>query len=484
MAEDPEHPRAGAEDSSNEPHVTPEQMELLLRGELPPRETRLTVRHLLSLCPHCVSLAQEATARLGFFQPNPLKGALASVRPRTAGKEKREESDESKRYDTILDRTRRRALPSTEEILVGEQRARERLHALGLCAALERNPPVKRLHMVRKFRRFHRQSLYQRLLERCIEEGRQFPQSAIDLATLALAVVDTLDPERCPGTLVADLKGRGFASLGNAKRLAADFEGSREAFREARSWLMAGSGDPLEEARVVSLEASLQKDLGEIEASVAHLDRAIELYRDAGDAHLQGRTMIQQANTLGELDPERVVSMLQHGLSLIDAEREPRLKLCALHDMIWHLVSAGHPREALHLLDECRTLYRQFPDAWTRLRLWWVEARIARALGDLAAAEDTFRAVWYEFDERGMYYELTLVSIDLAEIYVAAGKAKQAARLLREFGAVLEQWGMHREGLAAWGLLEQATKTEQFLEIARYFSRSWRMPARFIQPAG
>lgn len=82
-----------------------------------------------------------------------------------------------------------------------------------------------------------------------------------------------------------------------------------------------------------------------------------------------------------------------------------------------------------------------------------MEARISRALGDLAAAEDTFRAVWYEFDERGMYYELTLVSIDLAEDY-------------------------------AWGLLEQATKTEQFLEIARYFSRSWRMPARFIQPTG
>lgn len=62
---------------------------------------------------------------------------------------------------------------------------------------------------------------------------------------------------------INDFRAGALAALGNAKRLASDFSGAGEAFREARSALQEGTGDPLEEARLISLEASLLNDLGE-----------------------------------------------------------------------------------------------------------------------------------------------------------------------------------------------------------------------------
>jgi hypothetical protein len=88
-------------------------------------------------------------------------------------------------------------------------------------------------------------------------------------------------------------------------------------------------------------------------------------------------------------------------------------------------------------------------------------------------------AVWHDFREARFRQELTLVSLDLAEVYLAQQKARQAVRLLRAFRPTLARWRMREEGLARWLLLIDAAPGDsaraQALarETTRYYRRAW-----------
>jgi tetratricopeptide (TPR) repeat protein len=145
------------------------------------------------------------------------------------------------------------------------------------------------------------------------------------------------------------------------------------------------------------------------------------------------------------------------------------------------LNDAGKPQEALALLEETRPLYAQLKDPWTRTRLHWLEGKIARGLGDLAEAEETFKRLWYDLQEPASAHELTLVSIDLAEVYVERGKHEEAVELIEEFVPLLEGWGMHAEGLAMWLLMQKAVQEHRaeaalFRRMAEYLNRAWFVP--------
>lgn len=248
-----------------------------------------------------------------------------------------------------------------------------------------------------------------------------------------------------------------------------------------------GTGDPLEEASLLSLESSLYRDLGHFKRAAELLDRAIDIYQEVGDENAQARMLIQKSNALGYLDPLEGIEILHAALGFLDAAAEPRLELSARHNLTWFLNDAGQPREALALLELSRPLYQSFADPWTQLRLQWLEGRIARSLGDLQEAEAVFRKVWHAFEDRGMQYEQTIVSIDLAEVYSAEGKLAEAVKLVTEFLPVLRSWGMHAEGLAMWkvfsdSIVEHARRriavaAEAFRSLTLYFHRSWRHPA-------
>lgn len=232
---------------------------------------------------------------------------------------------------------------------------------------------------------------------------------------------------------------------------------------------------------MISLEASLLKDLGDLEGSAQRLERAVEIYREAGDRHLEGRALLKQSEALGHLDPARGVDLVQSALALIDPAREPRLEICARHNLIWFLNDSGKPWEALALLETSRPLYRQFPDTWPRLSLRWVEGRIARNLGDLEDAAHTFQSLWQELRRRELHHFLTLLSIDLAEVQIARGRHAEAVRLVREVQPLLQSWGMHTEGLALWLLFQESLaagriRDDTFRHMAMYVRRAWFRP--------
>ncbi|MES1245261.1 MAG: tetratricopeptide repeat protein, partial [Acidobacteriota bacterium] len=377
-------------------HITEAMMERFLHGNLGEEESSFLVRHLLSRCPRCLQISAAIGGMEGFVEIP--EGDRPAPVP--------EDADYQEAFLALLG--------SGDEPQM--RRAHEKLRAIGLFAALEELTPEKRLTAIRKEKRFQTWGLLDRLLSKYLEYSRNRPQDGLHLAQLAFAVVETLDPdEHSPATL-ADYRASALGALANARRLAGDFSGARSALRQAWEKLRAGTGDPREQAQLISLEASLLRDLGKLEESVAILADALEIYERLGDSGRQARILIQQASALGYVEPTLAVPLLQSALAILDGAEQPRLELCARHNLVWFLNDDGRHREALALLEVSRPLYKAFADPWTQLRLYWLEGRLARALGDLAEAEATFRMVWYDFEARGMLYELTLVSIDLAEV--------------------------------------------------------------------
>jgi tetratricopeptide (TPR) repeat protein len=181
--------------------------------------------------------------------------------------------------------------------------------------------------------------------------------------------------------------GSGRRFFCRARRFASDFEGAHRAFNEAwRILEEEGTNDLLDRAHVIGLESGYMQDMGEFEIAEASLEEALEIYRQLRDAHLEGRTLLKMGDCIGQIYPERGIARVRQALPLIDAAKEPRLELCAQHDLAWFLNDSGKPEEALVVLDRARRVYQQFPDKWTQLRLHWLEGRIAASIGAAASS--------------------------------------------------------------------------------------------------
>ena len=443
-------------------HIAADLLERFLRLDASRREGRDIVHHLLSGCPECSAEARRIASGLGLF------GGAEHPSPEA--------------YEQAF--TRALAAVSKTE----ERFAREKLHGWAQWASVEPSSPADRLAIVMADPAYHTVGFHERLLDASRWYIRTDPREAVDVIALAIAVAERLDPEVHGRERLGDLRARVFADLGNARRLASDFEGSRQAFNEA--WRILedeGTGDPWERAHLIVLESGYIQDMGEFETAETSLEAALAIYRSLGDRHLEGRTLLKMADCIGQALPKRGIAYIKRALPLIEAAKEPRLELCAQHDLAWFLHDLGHPEEALIVLDHARPLYRQFPDRWTQLRLHWLEGRIAASLGDLAEAESIFKQLWEELRARNLNHELVLVSIDLAEILVRKGDLNRAADLAAGCLPIMTAWGLHRYAVAAWVLFQEALAQGQisiFSQIRTYYLRHWSRPVVFSPDGG
>lgn len=439
-------------------HAAEELCGRFLRGEASNSESRKIVGHLASGCVRCVELVHRTAVTIG------LSPSETPIWERA--------------YDEIFQRAL--VFASEEEKRV----ALEKLRGWGQWAALEPLVPEARLASVEADASYHTPGLYDRLLEASRLYSRREPAEAVDIVQLAIRVAELLDVERQGSRHQADLRATAWAELGNAKRLASDFEGARQAFNQA--WLILeeeGTNGPLKQAHIIGLEASYMNDLGEFETAEAALGEALAIYQKAGDAHLQGRTLLKMGNAIGHIDSQKGLAHIRKSLLLIDASKEPRLELCAYHDCAWFLNDSGRPEEALAVLEQARPLYKQFADAYTQFRLHWLEGKIAANLGSFEEAESSLGQLWDEFRARDLNHELLILTIDLAEVLVKKGEPVRATKLVKECYPILRAWGLHKDALSAWLVLQNALVQEQSGEIFQplrlYYRRHWAKIGRF-----
>jgi tetratricopeptide (TPR) repeat protein len=185
---------------------------------------------------------------------------------------------------------------------------------------------------------------------------------------------------------IYQLRSLSWAGLGNARRVQGDLSGAERSFEMADSWWeagTAGSEDALGyEPILLDLKASLRMALRRFPEALKLLDQAVALFLEGQpglrDPHLAGKSLIKRAFVLVEMgSSEPAIQVLKKANGLIDPARDPRLVLCIHHNLVDNLSKMGRHAEAADLLPELRALAAAQGSALDRLRLTWVEGRVA-----------------------------------------------------------------------------------------------------------
>jgi tetratricopeptide (TPR) repeat protein len=386
-------------------------------------------------------------------------------------------------YDSALDRVFSQAMQHHAAF------ERERSATPVLLAELFSHGPAERTRLVSTDPRLHSWALFEGLLERSREEAFLDSKAAAGTAHLALLLVERLPLGVFGPAMLEDARSRCWSHLGNARRLQSDLTGAEEAFETANHHLLQGTGDAMERAQLSELRASLLSDQRRFDGALRLLRRSLTLYRQAGETHRAGRCLVQMSTVLQYSgDPEGAIPLLYDAIPMIDPAREPRLLLCARHNLIDYLAETGRFMEAQKLFAEARALYAEFPDAWAQNRRLWVRGKIARGLGQIDDAEKALAAAREGFVREGVAYDAALASLDLACLYAAQRRNGDLARLAREMTPIFVSREIHREALAALAFFCQAVEAERIeLEVvagvSSYLKRAEHDPGhRFEAP--
>jgi hypothetical protein len=223
------------------------------------------VRHLLTGCPGCESLASE----IRFDYSAAFEGVQAGMEQ------------------------------------AGIDLARERVQAPGLLRALADQPEERWSAATTAIAAIEADPVYRtwalcELLQDASQEcAFHDPARCLDMARLGVEVAMRLDPGRYGETRVNDLAGRAWAVLGNAERVNSAYQAAERSFVQARRLLRAGTGDPLEEAWLLMLEASLLGCQRRLQDAFRRLNRVISIGRRLDDGALCGKARMFQGLLAG-----------------------------------------------------------------------------------------------------------------------------------------------------------------------------------------
>lgn len=366
----------------------------------------------------------------------------------------------------------------------------ERAAAPRLLGELLQRPAAERGALVHASRRFQTLALCDLLLDRSCDAGGCDSVAAADFAGLGIAVADHLDVRYYGSAVVHDMMARAWAYLGNARRLGADLAGAEQALAFAESLAEDGSADPLEEARLLDLKASLLCDQGWFEEAADLLETVIEIYDDIKDLHRKGCALIRRGIYLGcSGQPQQAVELIPQGLTLLEREIEPPLEMAARHELAWSLNECGQCEQAQHQLESCRqSLHVGGGDAWSELRLEWLEGRIANRAGRRLEAEHRLGSLLQRCMTGGLGYEAALVMLDLATIYLEQGKRSEIRGLAEGTLPFFLNLDIHRQAVAALVAFHQAAADDLVTptlvrDIAAYLQRARKNPRLSFQVA-
>lgn len=342
-----------------------------------------------------------------------------------------------------------------------------------LLKELDRAPHELQLAQVESEERFSSPSLAQLLIERSHAARYADPEAMLHWAQVARSIATRCSPESLGSTAkLSDLRARAWSQYGNALRLVGRLRDAEEAMITAQGYLRTGTGDPALKAKLCEQIASLYSFQRRFDAAIETLTEAAEIYRQLGETHALARTLVQEATaTLYAGEAESAVVLLNRAIPLIDHEVDPHLLLAACHNLVRCYLDLDRPEQALSIYSEARTLYREFDDSLILLRAGWQEGQLLRDLGHLRAAESALLRAQSGFMEQGLMYEVALVCLDLAALYVRLKAIDDLKQTVTATVPIFRALGVDREALASLLQLQQVADQEQLaLDLIRFLN--------------
>jgi len=400
-------------------------LEAFLLGDLPEREARAVLAHLLHGCARCGEVMAPLAAML--LRP-------AEREPQTNGSE----------YDLPVARAIESALRQAREL------------ATDFGATAEEMPASDPFKASRDWQRC------EALLAESLRLRHSDPEGMVLLATAAVEFAEALDgADYLPGAR-EDLQARAWAELGNAYRVADDLAAAESCFGNAIELFQEGTGERQLLARILDLLASLYSAQRKFAEADQLLDAVYRIHTVRRDFHLAGRALVTKGVAKGYGGAsEEAVALLRGGINWLDHHRDPQLLLDAVQSLAWFLVDAGRFAEGRDLIAEHRLEASQGRQSLNALKLRWVEGRIAAGTGHAREAESAFRETRAGFSHRNLPYKAALASLDLAALWLGQGRTAEVGRLVEEMLVTFRSLGIRREAIAAILMLQEALRTER-----------------------
>jgi len=344
----------------------------------------------------------------------------------------------------------------------GQALNRQRLLAPTLLADLEGLSPTQQNLLIRNSERYQSWAIAEELLSLCRSTWTENPRKAEHYAMVATEISDSLEASGYRGRILSDLKAEAWSYVANCRRIQTDFSGAGKAFDRAFSYLVEGTGDPLERAQFDDLRASLLREERRFSEAARLLHAAVSVYREAGSERLEARSLLTLAKVLGDSgQTEAGLRTVRRSIELLEHQDEPWLSLTAHMQLAGFLDDSGRAEEAHAVVPELRRLVHRAGNRLDRLRVLWLEGQIQRSLGHFELAEEALKQVRSGFVEAEIGYEVALASLDLAALYLETGRTAEVKELAAEMLPQFAARQIHREALAAIALFEQAARKER-----------------------
>ncbi len=349
-----------------------------------------------------------------------------------------------------------------------------------LWARLAERPYAEQLREVEEDEDLHAWGLCQLLLQKSRKATFSDPIRGVELANLALRVVRHLDEAYDPNW-VMELRARCFAYLGNARRVLGELRSAEDAFVKAETCLARSTSGNIEvQAEILDLKSSLRRAQRRLTEALDLVDQALTLYREAGDAHGVGKSLLKEAKILEESGEfAGAIDLLHLTTDDMDSASEPRLFTYGRFNLLISLVLAERYEEAERLLPDIKNRLREISQPLDLVRLRWVEGNLDLGLGRLGPSEAAFREVQREFLERQMGFDAALVSLDLARLYAQEGCTEDLKRLAAELMPIFQSRDVSREAILALLMFQRACEEERLtVDLVRQFSAHLRRERR------
>ncbi|HYH47024.1 MAG TPA: hypothetical protein VEG34_15180, partial [Thermoanaerobaculia bacterium] len=263
-------------------------------------------------------------------------------------------------------------------------------------------------------------------------------------------------------------QGFARAHLGNALRVIGDLPAADHAFAVAQQLWKAGAAAPalLDPTRILDLEASLRRAQRRFADSLALLNEALT---QAAAGEPTARLLIKKAFTQEQQgDYPGAISSLLAAAPLLTPDCNPRLRFAQRFNLAVALVHDGRAPEADALLPEVRAIAQELANDLDRVRVLWLESRVAAGLGARAEAVAKLEEVHRAFVERGLAYDTALAGLELAALYLEEGRHAEVRPLAAATETVLRAQRVQREALAAaWLFCEAAARDTVTLQLVR-----------------
>ncbi|HEV7671168.1 MAG TPA: hypothetical protein VGS22_21845 [Thermoanaerobaculia bacterium] len=345
-------------------------------------------------------------------------------------------------------------------------------------AQLERLPLPEQLALVEQDDSLRTWALSALLIRESQKAVLEQPMRAVERAEVAVRIAEQLSGEAYDSVWVADLCARAWAHLANSRRVLGELLGADQALRTAFALIeRGGTGAPEVQGELLHIQAALRRAQRRLPEALAAADDAMALYLQANAGAAMRRVRLTRTKIreeLGDLDGTlaELESLIEEFDSLdavlvIDVETETVSRTYAHHNLLIALVTAGRFEEASRRLEEIRGMFL-LSSPLDRIRLRWLEARIAAGLGRHEEAESILREVQAGYFERRMGYDAALVALELATLFAEQGRGPEIKQLAVEVLPLFESREVHREALGALILFQRAAEEELMtVELAR-----------------